>query len=118
MREQGSGTRQLFEDYIKRHDISIKVTWEANCPRTIINAVIWNKVLFVMSLRLLTHELAHEKIRVFYDEKQEWNRKFKLVYHKNKFLTPAIYELEKILLNWEEGRLTFFRRLGKIWFVM
>lgn len=69
MREQGSGTRQLFEDYIKRHDISIKVTWEANCPRTIINAVIWNKVLSVMSLRLLTHELAHEKIRIFYDEK-------------------------------------------------
>ena len=94
MREQGSGTRQLFEDYVKRHHISIKVTWEANCPRTIINAVIWNKVLSVMSLRLLTHELAHEKIRVFYDEKQEWNRKFKLVYQKNKFLTPAIYEFE------------------------
>ena len=37
MREQGSGTRQLFEDYVKRHHISIKVTWEANCPRTIIN---------------------------------------------------------------------------------
>ena len=26
MREQGSGTRQLFEDYVKRHHISIKVT--------------------------------------------------------------------------------------------
>ena len=105
MREQGSGTRQLFEDYVKRHHISIKVTWEANCPRTIINAVIWNKVLSVMSLRLLTHELAHEKIRVFYDEKQEWNRKFKLVYHKNKFLTPAIYELEKILYQHKEMKL-------------
>ena len=105
MREQGSGTRQLFEDYVKRHHISIKVTWEANCPRTIINAVIWNKVLSVMSLRLLTHELAHEKIRVFYDEKQEWNRKFKLVYHKNKFLTPAIYELEKILYQHKEKKL-------------
>lgn len=105
MREQGSGTRQLFEDYVKRHHISIRVTWEANCPRTIINAVIWNKVLSVMSLRLLTHELAHEKIRVFYDEKQEWNRKFKLVYHKNKFLTPAIYELEKILYQHKEMKL-------------
>ena len=105
MREQGSGTRQLFEDYVNRHHISIKVTWEANCPRTIINAVIWNKVLSVMSLRLLTHELAHEKIRVFYDEKQEWNRKFKLVYHKNKFLTPAIYELEKILYQHKEMKL-------------
>lgn len=29
-------------------------------------------------------------------------RKFKLVYHKNKFLTPAIFELEKILHTYQQ----------------
>lgn len=97
MREQGSGTRKLFEEYAARHQLKIRVTWEANCPRTIINAVLYNSVLSVMSLRLLKHEIRHHRIRIFYHENGEWNRTFKLVYHKNKFLTPAIYELEKVL---------------------
>ena len=49
----------------------------------------------------MQHELQHGAIRAFYQADGEWNRKFKLVYHKNKFLTPAIYELEKILGNYE-----------------
>ena len=43
------------------------------------------------------HEIRHESIRVFQNQNGEWNRKFKLVYHKNKFLTPVIHELERIL---------------------
>ena len=68
-----------------------------NCPRTILNAVLCNKVLSVMSLRLMSHEIRHQRLRIFSPENQAWNRTFKLVYHKNKFLTPAIYELEKLL---------------------
>lgn len=101
MREQGSGTRKLFEEYAEHHGLSIKVTWEANCPRTIINAVLYHKVLSVMSLRLLKHEIRHQRVRIFYNEHKEWDRKFKLVYHKNKFLTPAIYELEKLLWQYK-----------------
>lgn len=97
MREQGSGTRQLFEDYAVHHQISFQTVWEANSPRTLLNAVIYDRVLSVMSLRLMYHEIRHESIHVFQNENGEWNRKFKLVYHKNKFLTPAIHELERIL---------------------
>ena len=35
----------------------------------------------------------------------EWNRKFKLVYHKNKFLTPAIHDLEKLLHTYKNIKL-------------
>ena len=58
-----------------------------------------------MSLRLMQHELQHGAIRAFYQADGEWNRKFKLVYHKNKFLTPAIYELEKILYTHQHMQL-------------
>ena len=34
VREYGSGTRQLFEDYAQRHELSIRTAWEANSPRT------------------------------------------------------------------------------------
>lgn len=97
MREQGSGTRQLFEDYAAKHQITFETVWEANSPRTLLNAVLYDRVLSVMSLRLMYHEIRHESIRVFQNQNGEWNRKFKLVYHKNKFLTPVIHELERIL---------------------
>ncbi|RGO28364.1 LysR family transcriptional regulator [Dorea sp. OM02-2LB] len=97
MREPGSGTRQLFEEYRKVHQIPIEISWEANCPRTLINAVLYNKALSVMSFRLLKHEIRHDKIRIFLEQNKEWNRKFKLVYHRNKYLTPVIRELEMYL---------------------
>lgn len=105
MRESGSGTRQLFEDYAMRHHLSYTTAWESNSPRVLLNAVLYNNVLSVMSLRLMQHELQHGSIRAFCQADGEWNRKFKLVYHKNKFLTPAIYELEKILHSYEHMNL-------------
>ena len=97
MRESGSGTRQLIEDYASRHQLSYITAWEANSPRVLLNAVLYNNILSVMSLRLMQHELQHGSIRVFRQADGEWERKFTLVYHKNKFLTPSIYELERIL---------------------
>lgn len=105
VREYGSGTRQLFEDYTQRHELTIQTAWEANSPRTLLNAVLSNQILSVMSIRLMNHEIRHHSVQVFRNEAGEWNRKFKLVYHKNKFLTPAIYELEKILHSYEQMEL-------------
>lgn len=105
MRETGSGTRQLFEDFASRYNISYEITWEANSPRTLLNAVLYDQVLSVMSLRLMEPEIKSRTIHVFYQERGEWDRKFKLVYHKNKFLTPAIYELEKILHKYKHMKL-------------
>ena len=105
MREQGSGTRQLFEEYATRHQLSVQTVWEAYSPRTLMNAVLYDQVLSVMSLRLMKHEIQHNTIRVFYNQNGEWNRKYKLVYHKNKFLTPAIHELEKLLHSYKNIKL-------------
>lgn len=102
VREYGSGTRQLFEDYTLRHGLKIRTAWEANSPQALMNAVLYNQMLSVMSIRLMHHEIRHRSVRVFCNEAGEWNRKFKLVYHKNKFLTPAIFELEKILHTYQQ----------------
>ena len=102
VREYGSGTRQLFEDYTLRHDLKIRTTWEAHSPQALLNAVLYNQMLSVMSIRLMHHEIRQRSVRVFCNEAGEWNRKFKLVYHKNKFLTPAIFELEKLLHTYQQ----------------
>lgn len=107
IREKGSGTRKLFEQYLSAHNIHIQTVWEANCPRTIMNAVICNNALAVISQRLVTHESLQGSVKVFRYETGEWDRHFKLVYLKNasdtkkqaggKFLSPGIQSLANVL---------------------
>ena len=82
MREKGSGTRKLFEQYLSTHNIHIHTAWEANCPRTILNAVIYNDALAVMSQRLVKHECMHQAVKIFRYENDAWDRYFKLVFLK------------------------------------
>ena len=51
MREQGSGTRQLFEEYAAKHHIFVQTVWEANSPRALLNAVLYDRVLAVPGWR-------------------------------------------------------------------
>ena len=104
--ERMAKVKQLFEEYAAKHHIFVQTVWEANSPRALLNAVLYDRVLAVMSLRLMPHEIRHGKIRVFYNQNGEWNRKFKLVYHKNKFLSPAIHELERLLHTYENIELS------------
>lgn len=62
------GARQLFEDYATRHQISFQTVWEANSPGTLLNAVLYDGVLSVMSLRLMYHEIRNDSIHVFQNE--------------------------------------------------
>lgn len=114
VREKGSGTRKLFEQYLSAHNIHIQTAWEANCPRTILNAVIHNNALAVMSQRLLKHEILHRSVKIFHYETGEWNRFFKLVYLKkntegpvssgespeNRYPLPGIGSLRSVLENY------------------
>lgn len=88
IREKGSGTRKLFEQYLSAHNIHVQTAWEANCPRTILNAVIYNNALAVMSQRLVKHECMHQAVKIFRYETNEWDRHFKLVYLKRGWNSP------------------------------
>ena len=105
MRESGSGTRALFEHYLNRHDIKINIGWEANSPMAIKNAVIHNNGLSVISVRLLEEEILRGDIHVICNPYKEWERTFKLVYHKNKYLTPAILRMHDILERYQRPRI-------------
>lgn len=97
MREKGSGTRALFEYFLERHGIKINVRWEANCPATIRQAILYDECLSVMSVRLLTDEIKAGKIHPIRNSSGEWDRKFSLVYHKNKLLTTSMEYFHEIL---------------------
>jgi len=86
IREEGSGTRALFENYLQSQNIPLHIDLEATSPETIRAAVKTSRMMTVMSVRLLEEDIRNGDIHVFKSASHSWNRTFKLVHHKNKEL--------------------------------
>jgi len=100
MREKGSGTRELFEEYMLNNGMPIKVVFEGNTPQSIKQEVIHNNCLSVISICLVENEIKDSLIHVIENEEKTWNRHFSLVYHKDKLLTDAIKSLINIVKDY------------------
>ncbi|HHZ03366.1 MAG TPA: LysR family transcriptional regulator [Tissierellia bacterium] len=101
MREKGSGTRELFEEYMLNNGIPIKIVFEGNTPQSIKQEVIHNNCLSVMSIGLVENEIKDSVIHVIKNEENTWNRYFSIVYHKDKLLTDAIKTLMNIIKDYQ-----------------
>ena len=71
IREKGSGTRALFEQYLRKHGISIKVVFEENSPAAILQTVKINQCLTVLSVSLIEEELRQGTLKAFSQEEQD-----------------------------------------------
>lgn len=97
MRDRGSGTRALFELYLAEKGLSVKTKIEAHCISMIRNAILQNGCLAVISVRLLEQEIRQGSVKAFYNASGAWDRTFKLVCHKNKYITPSMEKLGELL---------------------
>ncbi len=101
MREKGSGTRELFEEYMRKKGIPIKVVFEGNTPEAIKQEVIKNDCLAVISICLVEEEANNSILHVIESDNSCWNRYFSIVYHKDKVLTDLMKNLIKITKNYQ-----------------
>ena len=102
MRESGSGTRELFEDFLSRHRLSIQTAFEESSPDAIRNVIKINNCLGVVSIRLLEEDIRRKEIYVFTSPHQEWNRLFSFVYHKDKYLSSPLLKLQEIIKGYDD----------------
>lgn len=84
MREKGSGTRDLFEEYMLNNGMPIKVVFEGK----------------------------DSIIHVIENEENTWNRHFSIVYHKDKLLTDGIRSLMNIVKDYEYIPTTIVHNTG------
>lgn len=101
MREQGSGTRELFERYMQEKGMPIRIALEANSSASIKKAVIENQYLAVISIRLVEEEIKNGKIHVIQNTDSDWNRFFSIVYHKNKVVTDEMNDLIEVVKDYK-----------------
>ncbi len=90
MREAGSGTRELFEQYMQASGVKLKIGWEATCPEVIKKAVLENNCLAVMSAQLVAEEVKNGRMHAIRNKEQAWDRTFNIVYYKNKYLSGSM----------------------------
>jgi len=105
MREKGSGTREQFENYINKQGITIKESVVANCPTAMINAVIEQGCLAVLSVRLVQKQIKDGTIVVLKNKDCTWNRSFSVVYHKNKFLSHSIVTFIQVASSFKRAQI-------------
>lgn len=102
MREEGSGTRKLFEDHMNNNGITIKTKWETNCPGAMKNAIIKNDCLGVLSIRLIEEEVKNGTIKVIQHSQEPWHRNLSIVYHKDKILDEAMKSIIGVIKEYKE----------------
>ena len=105
LRERGSGTREIFENFMEEHGRRIKVKWEVACFDSTLRAVVEEGCIGVASVRLLAPHLKSGSVRAICRADGEWDRTFSLVYHKDKFITEDIKRFSAIALDGGEDEL-------------
>jgi DNA-binding transcriptional LysR family regulator len=106
VREQGSGTRELFESVMDANDIHWNLIWECNGSDTIKSAAINGIGVAVISKRLVEYEVKAKELGMIQIDGLAFKRKFCIVYHKNKYLTgvmKAFFDLCHRFSNEEKG---------------
>lgn len=114
MREQGSGTRELFERYMLDKGVPIKIVSEANSSDTIKKAVLNSQYLAVLSIRLVEEEVKNGKIHVIQNMNCDWDRYFSVVYHKNKVLTNELESLIEVVKDYKHVDILQGIKTGKL----
>ncbi len=90
IREEGSGTRELFEYAMAAKSLNWRAVWQSNSFESITAAAIQNIGIAVLSKELIEEPLADGRLwhipTPYINLKREW----RVIYHKNKYLTDGM----------------------------
>ncbi|WP_373325496.1 LysR family transcriptional regulator [Sporomusa paucivorans] len=96
IREKGSGTRKTAEDVLAVHNLSWRASWTCNNADTIKMAVAEGLGISIISKRAVTNEVRSGMLCMKEIKGIRFERKFKIVFHKNKYLTEQMKDFIKL----------------------
>lgn len=94
VREAGSGTREMTLEKIKKVGIKIRNLWEISSTEAIKDLLTLGNCATAISKRIVISELTCGKLEMFMTNKII--RKFYLVHHKDKKMTPLLTDFIKV----------------------
>lgn len=101
LREPGSGTREVFERVTESAGFSVTPVWEAMSTTALINAVISGLGIAVLPHRLVAGALEKGAVNAVSVEGMSFDRRYHIIYHKEKFLTRSAKAFLELCRNYE-----------------
>lgn len=98
-REEGSANRNQFEQLLIENKIKINKKWSCTNTEAIKNLVKDGKGIAIISKLLIKKEIEEEKLRIVNVDNIKVYRESKLIYHKNKYISPQMKKFIDICIN-------------------
>lgn len=98
IREKGSGTRKTFEDKMTANNLTWKASWTCNNADTIKMAVEQGLGVSVISRLSVKNEVESGMLAAKKVDGIEFKRRFKIIYHRNKYLTQPMKSFIELCL--------------------
>lgn len=99
LREEGSGTRELFMNELRKNKIQIYIKWSCHGFDSLLEAVLANQGITVISERIAKEYILENKLCLVPVKGLPLNRSFSLVHHKTKHLGRALEDLIELILS-------------------
>ncbi|MDE7268675.1 MAG: LysR family transcriptional regulator [Lachnospiraceae bacterium] len=101
LRERGSGTREVFERVIEQAGFIVTPIWEAMSTTALVNAVINGLGISVLPHRMVVGPLKRGLVTSVRVKGLNFQRKFHIIYHKEKYLTSSAKAFMELCRNYE-----------------
>ncbi len=98
LRENGSGTREIFESKLRKYNVAVDVKWSCYGNDSILEAVLANQGLTVISERLVKPYVDNKELFIIPIRNIKMNRNFSLVHHKTKYMSEALLCLSNFII--------------------
>jgi DNA-binding transcriptional LysR family regulator len=98
VREEGSGTRNLFESVMTERGINWSIVGVYNNAETIKNAVSIGLGVSVISWMAVQKEIERRELTIIEIEEVSFKRQFSIIYHRNKYISPILKRFIQLVL--------------------
>lgn len=99
LREKGSGTRSLIDSTLLTSNYIVEPIWESISTQALVNGVINNIGVSILPYRLVEKDLNNQKIIQIPVENINFSRSFRLIYHKDKYITKGMNDFFQLLFS-------------------
>lgn len=96
-REEGSGSKTIFDNILKDNQIDVNITWSSTDTGAIKDAVLESRGIAVLSSLMVEKELKKGTLHQVSLKELSMFREIFVVYHKNKFMSESLKSFLEIL---------------------
>lgn len=100
MHETGSAPRRAIDDYIRTHNISLKIPLEISSNRAIKRAVEEGIGIALISRKVANEQIQAGRLKAIPISDASMYRKFYIVHHKDKYISETLQRFLDMVFEW------------------